>query len=265
MFSFLCSWAIWNYRLLIILFSSTDPEKKFAHVEALSAKSYLLHLFPSFPPEAYWLCIGFMGPLLTTLFYLLVLPKFEAMALKISLEKSVQLKGIKLEAENATPIAHDESIHLREMIREAEEARDAAIERQRILMQKEVDKKQKELDDAQNAINANHHDSISKETTMQNEINALRQAKDNLEHELANSEDLIKAVFSLDQGAREMLFSISDGRVKNLKVFAQQDHRANEWFGQLYATGLATSFDGIASLTPLGQKLVLKHQLLSNS
>lgn len=262
MFSFLCSWAIWNYRLLLILFSSADPEKKFAHVEALPGKSYLTHFFPAMPPEAYWLCAGFIGPLLTTLFYLLILPKFEAMALKISLEKSVKLKAIKLEAENATPIPHVESIQLRELIREAEEARDAAIERQRVLMQKEMDKKQKEIDNLQNALDAKHQEAVTEETTLQNQINTLKQAKENLENQLKETEHLVNIVFELEDGARALMTSLSNGTVSNLKELVQRDPNVQRWFGQLYSGGLVTVGPGGTSrLTKPAERLVLEQQL----
>jgi hypothetical protein len=268
MFSFLCSWAIWNYRLLIIVLSGADPEKKFAQIEALPSKSYLLHLFSDWPPEAYWLCNGFAAPLLTTLFYLLILPWFEAKALKISLEKSVKLKRIKLAAENATPIAHGESIYLRDKIREAEEARDAAIERQRASMQTEIDKKQKELNDSHNEIIQNNQAAVLKETELQNQINMLKQEKENfepekenLEHQVKEAERLATVVFGLDDGARELIKLWGDGRVRKLSEMVRSDSRVQGWFSQLYQGGLATQDNGSPRLTPPAERLLLDHRL----
>lgn len=267
-FSFLCSWAVWNYKIIIILLSGADPEKKFTQIEALPAKSYLNHFMTDVPPELYWLCIGFLGPLVTTLFYLLILPSFEAKALKISLEKSVKLKGIKLEAENATPIAHEESIQLREMIREAEEARDAAIERQRVLMQRELEKKQQALEDAQNAITQNHQDAVMKETNLQNQINMLKEEKENLVREHENlelkhkeAERLATVVFGLDDGARGLIKIWGDGRSRRLSELVRSDPRVQGWFEQLYEGGLATLYSESPRLTPMGERLLFDYQL----
>lgn len=268
MFSFLCSWALWNYRLLIIVFSGAEPEKKFTQIEALPATSYLLHLLPAFPPEVYWLCIGFIGPLTTTLFYLLVLPKYEAKALKISLKKSVELKGIKLDSENATPLAHDEGIQLREMLREAEEARDAAIERQRGLMQKEIDKKHKEYEASQAALIQNHQEAVTKETNLQNLINTIKEEKEKLEQEseklevkLKEAERLTTVVFGLDDGARALIKLWGDGSVRKLSEAVRSDPRVQGWFSQLHQGGLATQYNGTPRLTPPAERLLLDYQL----
>jgi len=261
MFSFLCSWGIWNYRLIIILLSGDSPERKFAQIEVLPAKSFIAQFFTSPPSELYWLCIGFLGPLLTTLFYLLVLPKFEAMALKISLQKSVQLKEIKLDAENDTPLGQEESIQLREMVREAEEMRDSAIERQRRLLLKDLEEKQAELNEERQDAERKQQNLREQLDSTRAEVSALTQEKITLENQLRDAENLVNTVFALDQGARDMLISLSNGNVTNLKEQTRQNPKISKWFSQLYAGGLATSVNGSPRLMPLGQKLVLEHQL----
>ncbi|MGC1175774.1 hypothetical protein [Polaromonas sp.] len=61
-FSFTVSWAAWNYRFLVVLFSAESPAKTFSQIDAIYASGW-----------ARW-GSGFLAPLLTALAYVYLYP-----------------------------------------------------------------------------------------------------------------------------------------------------------------------------------------------
>lgn len=129
-FSFIVSWALWNYRYLIIIISSMEPDKKFSAIDSLSA-AYTSNW-------VYWLQFGFVFPLVTTCLYIFVYPLPAKFVFRYVREKQRELKTIQTSIDDETPMSMEESRalkrHVREIVKEHEAEindRDELIERLR--------------------------------------------------------------------------------------------------------------------------------------
>lgn len=109
-FSFIVSWVIWNYRYLIIVISSMEPDKKFSAIDALSA-AYT-------SSWVYWLQFGILFPLLTTFLYIFVYPLPAKFVFRYVREKQRELKTIQTSIDDETPVSTEESRALKRQVRE---------------------------------------------------------------------------------------------------------------------------------------------------
>lgn len=109
-FSFIVSWVIWNYRYLIIVISSMEPDKKFSAIDALSA-AYTSNW-------VYWLQFGILFPLLTTFLYIFLYPLPAKFVFRYVREKQRELKTIQTSIDDETPVSTEESRALKRQVRE---------------------------------------------------------------------------------------------------------------------------------------------------
>jgi hypothetical protein len=116
-FSFVVSWALWNYRFLLVLTASGSLVEKFAFVEG--------HLF-----HTVWdyLGTGLLAPALSALMYIFVYPFPSRFVYSYTQKQQAELKKIQQEIEDETPITQEEARELRGQLRKAAVESDKAIE-----------------------------------------------------------------------------------------------------------------------------------------
>jgi hypothetical protein len=205
-FSFICSWVIWNYRLFVILLSGDSPSDKFIQIELLSNGTNLVAAISNqLSIDLHWAFYGGIFPLMTTLVYLYWLPRFEAKAFEISMKKAVELKKLKLQAEDDMPIGEEESIKLRGMVRDAEKRLDDGLELQRTLRASEIADLKKLADGWEAKAKDAEHKGLTDAQELRGEIDKLSRAKNDLEvHNYELSERVIK-LFQMDDETRDFL------------------------------------------------------------
>jgi hypothetical protein len=261
-FSFVCSWIFWNYRLVVILFSGAKSSEKFVEIEALPSRfENLTILGQSISPDYYWLWMGFLGPMLVTILYLVVLPYAEEKAFELSSRKAVRMKKIKLEAENDTPIGEEERMKLRETIRAAEKIRDEGIESQRKLRGAEVDDLRTQLDRSRTTSTTIEKNLNEKIDSMRLEIDQLKRDKSEVENRVVSDSEIIARIFFLDEGARKMFDAIARASDTPTEQLTEVDEQGKKWLKQLLVADLVEVFDGKAQLTGFGLQLTFQRTL----
>lgn len=70
--SFLFSWVLWNYKIVVILFSSLRPYEKINEIDIFISTTIFKVNF--YEPLGYWCSNGFLFPLLSALLYLYIYP-----------------------------------------------------------------------------------------------------------------------------------------------------------------------------------------------
>ena len=116
-FSFALSWALWNYRFLLVLTASGSLVEKFAFIEA--------HLF-----STWWDYVGrgFVGPAVSALLYIFLYPIPSRFVYSFTQKQQAKLKKIQQEIEDETPITQEYARELRGQIRQAAADFDKALE-----------------------------------------------------------------------------------------------------------------------------------------
>lgn len=261
-FSFICSWIFWNYRLIVILFSGGKSSEKFAEIEALPKRfENFTILGQSISPDYYWLWMGFLGPALVTVLYLVVLPYAEEKAFELSSRKAVRMKKIKLETENDTPIGEEERMKLRETIRAAEKIRDEGIESQRKLRAAEIDDLRTQLDLSRTTSTTIEKNLNEKIDNMRLEIDRLKREKSDVEARVVSDNEIIAKVFSLDEGARKMFDAIARTSDTATEQLTGTEDQGEQWLKQLLLADLVEVLNGKVRLTGFGLELQLRRTL----
>ena len=116
-FSFVVSWALWNYRFLLVLTASGSLVEKFAFVEA--------HLF-----HYWWDYVGrgLLAPALSALLYIFVYPFPSRFVYSYTQKQQAELKRIQQKIEDETPLTQEDARELRSQLRKAAVESDKAIE-----------------------------------------------------------------------------------------------------------------------------------------
>ncbi len=96
--AFILSWALWNYRFLLVLFSSMPVRQKITYIDATYFKNATELLF-----------FGFLLPLISALTYLYVYPYFSKYVYEYTKAKSVELEDIKNRLERKRLITSEEA------------------------------------------------------------------------------------------------------------------------------------------------------------
>ncbi|QOL48650.1 hypothetical protein [Massilia litorea] len=261
-FSFICSWIFWNYRLIVILFSGGKSSEKFADIEALPKRfDNFTILGQSISPDYYWLCVGFLGPALVTVFYLMVLPYFEEKAFELSSRKAVRMKKIKLATENDTPIGEEERMKLRETIRAAEKMRDEGIEEQRNLRAGEIADLRSQLDVSRNASTTIEKNLNKQIDDLRLESDKLRREKLEVEEKTASSNEVIAKVFYLDELARALFGSMAEAEVSGATFTPGNGDNAQRILKQLENAELIEPYRDAHRLTGFGHDIHLRRVL----
>ncbi|MCJ8317927.1 hypothetical protein [Idiomarina sp.] len=129
--AFLTSWLLWNWKVVLVIFSSMGVVEKISHIDAVIYSDF-------------WLSLIFLifGPLSTALLFLYLYPIPAKHVYRHFREQQKSLKEIKVEIEEETPLSKDEHNKLRRRLSEMESAfyeelarKDAEIERLRSLLE----------------------------------------------------------------------------------------------------------------------------------
>ncbi|MBA1293439.1 DUF3450 domain-containing protein [Pseudomonas lurida] len=116
--SFLISWCIINYKVLLIVFSSLSGPEKITYIN--------MNLFAN---KNDYLTMGFLFPLATSLALILIYPYPAAWIYKISRSHHKELKKIKQAIEDETPLTQKEGRELRTIAIRQQAAADVAIQK----------------------------------------------------------------------------------------------------------------------------------------
>ncbi len=261
-FSFICSWAVWNYRLIVIVLSGGTAPEKFSQIELLP-RAFGSQIFFGYqlPAWSYWPLVGFIGPLLFTALYLVVLPYFEAKAFELSSQKIVKLKAIKLKAENDTPIGGDEMRALREVIRASEKKRDDGIEEQRKMRAGEVTSLREQLENSRATSSTIENELNKRIEETRKEIATLKLEKDEWESRSLTTNEEIASIFFLEEGAREMFNVVASEKKIDTRDINKKGGDTKRWIDQLKSVNLVEDIDGFSALTGFGLDLHLRRTL----
>lgn len=116
--AFSISWCIWNYKLLLTLLSSMDIHGKIEHIETV--------LYPDYQAL---LLIGFIYPLVISVLFILAYPIPARFIYKYWHKQQIQLKTIKQNIEDETPLTIEESREIRREILNLESQYEAELNR----------------------------------------------------------------------------------------------------------------------------------------
>ncbi|WP_133180544.1 hypothetical protein [Shewanella decolorationis] len=112
--SFIISWCLWNYKILIVLFSSMKPYEKYNAIDILVSTTVLQTSF--YEPLGYWLTNGVAFPFLSALAYIYIYPIPAKIVYRHHLEVQGDLKRKRNEIENNEVLTLDDSLILRQEI-----------------------------------------------------------------------------------------------------------------------------------------------------
>ncbi|MGP0172350.1 hypothetical protein ACSVIJ_10730 [Pseudomonas sp. NCHU5208] len=96
--TFIVSWLIWNYKLVVILVSDMKPYVKFSYVQN--------HLYPDSVSVVVW---GVLVPLATALIYIIIYPHPSRWVYEYALKQSRENRKIRHRVEDETPLSVEES------------------------------------------------------------------------------------------------------------------------------------------------------------
>jgi len=100
--TFAVSWVLWNYKFVVIVFSSMEAHEKFYYISAFI-----------YPSTQAFLLSGLLYPLLTTLAFIFLYPYPAKFVYSFTRQRQKELKEIKQQIEDETPLTHEESRKLR--------------------------------------------------------------------------------------------------------------------------------------------------------
>jgi predicted transcriptional regulator len=103
--TFIFSWCLWNYRFLIVLFSSLPPVEKINSIDTIIFNSNFNIWF-----------IGLIGPLISTLVLIFIYPYPAKWVYGFWRKRQNELKSIRQKIENETPLTIEESRKMRSEI-----------------------------------------------------------------------------------------------------------------------------------------------------
>ena len=116
--AFTLSWGIWNYKLLLTLFSSMDVQDKIKHIETIL-----------YPDSQALLLTGFAYPLIASVLFIFIYPIPARFIYQYWHSQQINLKKIKQKIEDETPLTIEESRDIRREILNLESQYDAELNR----------------------------------------------------------------------------------------------------------------------------------------
>lgn len=108
LFSFCISWIVWNYRLLLISFSSLAPLEKITYIDNFFEKSY----FNFYDIKNFYIYC-FVGPLVTSLIYIFIYPYPARFVYKYAINRQKEIKEIQQKIDDDTPLTIEEARQIR--------------------------------------------------------------------------------------------------------------------------------------------------------
>ncbi|MEL4279550.1 hypothetical protein [Shewanella mangrovisoli] len=109
--SFLVSWCLWNYKILIVLFSSMEPYQKYNAIDIFISTS--LFSTPFYEPLGYLMSNGFVYPLLSALAYIFIYPIPSKYIYKYHIKQLSLLKQARNTIEELEVLTVDESLKIK--------------------------------------------------------------------------------------------------------------------------------------------------------
>lgn len=183
--AFSLSWIAWNYRMLIVLFSSMSPDEKFEYIGNVLYFDWTIYAI-------YW---G-IAPLATAIIVIGAIPYFGEKAYRVSRFWKVRLKTAKLEYDGKTPMSQDEVNQV--LLKAVEEKRN--LEVQIVTAVKETENVQGRLE----AIVAENVNLEVKVSTLESTLNSAKAKIEQLELVI----QLNKIVSpDTDEGLRQILIN----------------------------------------------------------
>lgn len=112
--SFLVSWCLWNYKIIIVLFSSMQPYQKYSSIDIFISTSYFST--PYFEAVGYILSNGFVFPLISALAYIYLYPIPSRIIYEYHIKQQLKLKNAKNKIEDLEVLTIDDSIKLKKFV-----------------------------------------------------------------------------------------------------------------------------------------------------
>lgn len=100
--SFAFAWCLWNYKFLVVLFSSASVSQTFHLIDGLV-----------FPDTATMLFRGFLYPLISALAYIFLYPYPAKFVYRFSRNRQKEINDIRRQIEDETPLTLEESRKIR--------------------------------------------------------------------------------------------------------------------------------------------------------
>lgn len=129
--AFFLSWSVWNWKFWLVVFSGLEIVEKITFIDG--------QLYSGFWQPVFFL---FLGPLSTALLYIYAYPIPARFVYRHSGQQQKELRKIKVEIEDETPLSQDEHNRLRQKVSNLESAyyadlanKDSEIERLRALIE----------------------------------------------------------------------------------------------------------------------------------
>lgn len=116
--TFIVSWIIWNYKFFVVLLSSMAAPEKLSYIECT--------LYPDWKS---FLCVGALGPLITALLFLFIYPYPARFVFRFWHQRQKELKEIRQQIENETPLTTEESRKIRRELVEQQLDYDSQLQR----------------------------------------------------------------------------------------------------------------------------------------
>lgn len=100
--AFIISWCLWNYKFIVILFSNNTASTTFSLIEKYS-----------FAGLQETILLGFVLPLVSSLFYILIYPYPSKLIFKFYLRKNMELSNLRDVVQNTKQLTLEESQKIR--------------------------------------------------------------------------------------------------------------------------------------------------------
>lgn len=132
--SFFVSWFLWNYKTILIILSSLDVKKKISYIENCI-----------YPDISELFIHGFLGPFLSSVIFILIYPIPAKWVYRYWSNRQKELKEVKQQIEDKTPLTIEESREIRRELLNLESEHEI-----------ELDKKITEIDRLKEIITQNN-------------------------------------------------------------------------------------------------------------
>lgn len=173
MSSVLISWIAINHKYLLIYFGESKLERKLALLNDYNSSVAVLQVEVPYS-------MNIILPILFGLFYVFVYPKASKVFYEYTLERTKELKKIKRDIEDVTPVTQEEAREIREDIDRLREARDEALNTLRTVEEKYKVKLDNQLEPLKSSL-----------ANAQQEIKKLTDEKQYISRQLSQSNDFL--------------------------------------------------------------------------
>lgn len=203
MSSVVISWIVLNHKYVLIYFGDAPLSKKLI---MLNGYDFSCPLTNAAIPYA----MNIWFPLIFGLFYVFIYPKFSKIFYEYTLERTKELKTIKKDIEDKTPVTQEEARKIREDIDRLSDAKDEALNK---LRTKEAEYKEK-LESSLQPLRKEVESLKSELGNATQATQTLTEERDNLQHKLTQAEGFLSSknddYAALQRKADETKSSVND-------------------------------------------------------